>query len=340
MKQTQFVKSVESGWPVSKWRDFTVLVAVSGGSDSVGMLHAVHRLYRQSAGAGQLAVVHVNHGLRGEKSLGDERFVQEVSDSLGLPSTVLRLQPNLTSSYSGQSVEGFLRRQRYEAFEQAAARAGARYLLTGHTRDDQVETVLFRIMRGTGIDGLAGIPRQRPLNSSLTVVRPMLSLARREIVQFLKSIGQSWRDDETNASDEFSRNRIRMELLPLMRDVMGDHVDQSLISLADRAAKQTDLIKSLAKPILDSSFRVKAGLIVVDTSLGKGVPSEIRKAALRMAWSQAGFPTADMSTRKWDLLRQHVYSDELSGEPPMFPGGVRLTVRQDQVILATADGQP
>jgi tRNA(Ile)-lysidine synthase len=167
-------KPMIQAWPPDCWCDVTTLVAVSGGPDSVALLRAMVAVRRP--GAGRLIVAHFNHGLRGQQSDDEEHFVRELSARLGLACDVGRAAPAADSG--GWTSEESARRTRYAFLRDVAAQRGARYVATGHTADDQAETVLHRILRGTGIGGLSGIRRHRQLLHGVSLVRPLLAVRR------------------------------------------------------------------------------------------------------------------------------------------------------------------
>ena len=145
-------------WPPERWCDLTVLLAVSGGGDSVAMFRALHAL--RTSGPGRLVAAHVNHRLRGEESQADEQFVRRLCERFQVPCEVVQAGIDPQAPEAADGLETAARTVRYQALQQIAARCGARYVVTAHTADDQAETILHRILRGTGIHGLAGIPRR------------------------------------------------------------------------------------------------------------------------------------------------------------------------------------
>src|SRR5262245_32292513 len=202
-----------AGWPPEAWRDVTILVAVSGGADSVALLHALAQL--RTAGEGRLIVAHFNHRLRGAESDGDQAFVEELAARLGL-AVVIGRRDGGTDERPDAADEESLRESRYAFLRLESGVHGARYVATAHTADDQVETVLLNILRGTGLAGLAGIPRVRPLAEATTLIRPLLGVSRGEILGYLASLDQPFREDASNRNLEYTRNRVRHELLPLL----------------------------------------------------------------------------------------------------------------------------
>src|SRR5262249_48782964 len=146
-----------------------------------------------------------------------------------------RASSDLTATAS-DGVEAAARQARYEFLAKTAHECGARYIATAHTADDQVETILFNVLRGTGLAGLAGIPRMRTLNESTTLIRPLLDFKRSEIISYLATLNQPYRDDETNQLLDYTRNRIRHDLIPILERDYNPRVRESLLRLAQAAA--------------------------------------------------------------------------------------------------------
>src|SRR5206468_2111324 len=159
-----------------------------------------------------------NHGLRGAASDADEEFVREL---VGRPAATSRLSFKLRRVAAEEqreagNLEARGRRLRYDWLANLAEACGIPWVATGHTADDQAETVLFRLLRGTGLDGLRGIASCRILTTNVSVIRPLLSVTRVGVLDYLAGVGQDYRTDESNADRRFTRNRIRHELLPLL----------------------------------------------------------------------------------------------------------------------------
>lgn len=209
-------------------------VAVSGGADSVALLSLLLEL-RAELGI-VLSVAHVNHKLRGEESEEDERFVASLAKEHGLELHV-REAPVDGSQASG--VEAAARKLRYDYFRQLAREGRVTKIATAHTLDDQAETVLLRIFRGTGIRGLAGIhPRiafEDEGRGFGEVVRPLLGFRRAALLDYLRETGQSWREDSSNQDTAFLRNRVRQQLLPMIREEFGDAAIEHMSELAEIA---------------------------------------------------------------------------------------------------------
>lgn len=200
-------------------------VAVSGGADSVCLLHVLQRL---AAGLRvSLTVVHLNHQLRGAESDADEVFVRELAVSLGLPSLI----DSAPVAQRGGNLEQSGRRARQEFFARLIDRGCLEKIATAHTRSDQAETVLYRLIRGSGTAGLAGI---RPVTAH-GVIRPMLDVDRSDVLAYLGAHGLSWREDTSNEDPRFVRNRMRHHLLPLLARDYNPRIVSTLAQVADIA---------------------------------------------------------------------------------------------------------
>ncbi|MCI0706985.1 MAG: tRNA lysidine(34) synthetase TilS [Ignavibacteriae bacterium] len=205
-----------------------VVLAVSGGIDSMTMLHAFADLrpHRNLT----LTVAHVNHQLRGEESDGDEAFVRHAAELLGLPFFSPRVA---TMGYAHEKAIGkqeAARELRYEFFERIRQQVQADAVATAHNADDNAETVLMNALRGSGVHGLAGIPLQRDQGS---LIRPMLFAYRTEIEQYAHEAGVEFREDSSNASQDYTRNKIRHSVIPSLEANVGANVAQSLNRISD-----------------------------------------------------------------------------------------------------------
>ncbi|WP_428070913.1 tRNA lysidine(34) synthetase TilS [Candidatus Avelusimicrobium alvi] len=195
-------------------RGDAVLVGLSGGADSVCLLHFLRYL------AGEkhflLAAVHVNHGLRGREAAQDQRFCKNLCKELGIEFITQKTDAKKVAKKLDLSPEHGARKARYDAFVKAARKWGANKLALGHHLDDQAETVLLNLLRGTKAKGLAGIPVRRPLAKDVEIVRPLLCVTRAETEAYLQNNGLEHVTDRTNFDDAFTRNWVRGTLLPLL----------------------------------------------------------------------------------------------------------------------------
>ncbi|WP_412067571.1 tRNA lysidine(34) synthetase TilS [Rubrivirga sp. IMCC43871] len=208
--------------------DGRALVAASGGVDSTVLLHTLVAL------GVEIVAAHVDHGLRPD-SAEDGAFVADLASSLGVRCV------RLAVAVDEGNVQAEARRARYAALAEAAREQGCTAVATGHTATDQAETVLLALARGAGLRGLAGMPPTRALGDGVILLRPLLHAARAEVEAAAREHGWAWRDDSSNATDRFARNRLRHTALPALRAEGGGGVDRRIAASADaaRAALET-----------------------------------------------------------------------------------------------------
>jgi tRNA(Ile)-lysidine synthase len=227
-------------------------VAVSGGADSVCLLHLLLEL--ASRMEWRLTVLHLDHRLRGRESCADAEFVARLAEGLGLP--FLLREADLAAG--GDNLEQAGRSARMAFFREVIGSGAVDRVAVGHTRSDQAETVLYRFLRGSGTAGLAGI---RPVIAP-GIVRPLLEIDRPEVEAWLRARGIPWRDDSTNASARFARNRIRHELLPELRRDWNPALPEVLAHTADWARAEEDYWTAEIAALASRLFEERNGAIL------------------------------------------------------------------------------
>jgi tRNA(Ile)-lysidine synthase len=218
-----------------------VLVAVSGGADSTALLDALARWKKSE----NLFVAHLNHLLRGAESDADEAFVREMAARLVLPSVIARENIAACAAREKQNLEATARRVRYDFLRRAAEASQATVIVTGHTRDDQVETILLRLLRGTSAAGWRGIEAEIALRNSLRLLRPLLDITRAEVLAHCAAYQLTFRHDSSNESAAFTRNRIRHELLPLL-ETFNPAIHATLVRVAAQISEDDDFLQAEA----------------------------------------------------------------------------------------------
>jgi tRNA(Ile)-lysidine synthase len=333
MSKSHFFESgLRKAWPTEAWQDVTVAVGVSGGPDSVALLTGLAALHGQ--GVGRLVALHFNHQLRGENSDGDEQFVVQACGRLDVECVTGR--SDASTSAELRSSESALRDQRYRFLASSSERIGARYLATAHTADDQVETILHRIVRGTGIAGLAGIPPVRVLSDALTLVRPMLALWRTDVLEYLCAVGQTYRDDGSNRDLRFTRNRIRHELLPEMAAKYNASVYEAILRLGQLAGEAQRTVRSHIDSLVDDSIHREDSRIVrvACEPLCAEPPYLIREVFISV-WRRQNWPRRDMGSEQWQAIAALVAGEEgaPSSSSASLPGNVLAQRVGNEVIL-------
>ena len=239
-----------------------ILAAVSGGADSVCLLWILKEL--SGLHRFRLAAFHLNHGLRGDEADRDEAHVQELCEKLNVPVLVVREDVVGYAKEHGMSVEEAGRTLRYHHFSQAAEQFSCSKIATAHHQDDDVETVLMNLFRGSGLKGLGGI---RPVRDN--VIRPLLCLSRDEIEQYLTERGIAWCEDSTNRELVYARNKIRNVLVPWLREEVNDRAGSHVLKTSELAAEADEYFAAEAEKILredmESGDGVKLPTAVLDT---------------------------------------------------------------------------
>jgi tRNA(Ile)-lysidine synthase len=270
-------------------------VAVSGGADSVAMLRILLEL-RAELGI-VLSVVHLNHCLRGEESEDDEEFVRQLAARFDLPFFSARRDVKGYAAEKKLSVETAARELRYQYFEGLLRNGEFNRLATAHTLDDQAETVLLKLARGAGTRGLAGIYPQLSVTRSeeqelsrdeLTIIRPLLSVQRDDLEEYLAQIQQPWHEDSTNAQLHHTRNRIRHEILPRLCAEVNPQVRRTLAEVAELARAEEEFWQSEVQRHLSAVWiRNEQGGILCSSLLNE-LPLALRRRAVRAAAESLG----------------------------------------------------
>jgi len=326
------------------WQDVTVQVAVSGGADSVALLRSIFAV--RGCGRGRLVVAHFNHRLRGEESDADEAFVIDLCGQLGLPCElgcpdreeyVASCGDAGAGSVQGTGMsEEDAREARYRFVRRTAKRVGARVVATAHTADDQAETVLHRILRGTGIAGLAGIRRSRQLIPGVAIARPMLAFRRSEVIQYLQAIRQPFREDSTNKDVRFTRNRIRHELLPQIVERYNPNVVEALMKLASMAEDAQAVIDGLVDELAGQCVKSISGHEVrIHCRRLESANSFMVREMLISIWKNRGWPQQAMGYDKWDDLAKLTVEEPAADKPSkmILPGNICAERKGDLLVL-------
>ena len=254
-----------------------VIAAVSGGADSVALLDALVRLRKSKGLPGSITVAHLDHQLRGEESDGDEKFVRDLADRLKLPVFTEKIAVAERARIEKRNLEAVARRLRYEFLLKVADQCGAGVVFTAHTLDDQAETVLMRLIRGSGAEGLRGVHQIIELTEGVRLIRPMLAITRAEVIGHCERYGLAFRNDSSNFLPDLTRNRVRLELLPML-ETFNPRVKEALARASDLGARDEDYLRAAATGCL-AKARGESGL---NTKVLQEAPTAIRRRVLRL----------------------------------------------------------
>ena len=306
-------------------RGDTFVVGVSGGVDSVALLHALRAV---SATLGiALHVAHLNHGLRGLAAEQDAEFVAALAREWGLAATVRQVDVSTRAAERHLSLEAAARVERYRFFGDVVSDVGAAAVVVGHTADDQVETVLLHFLRGAGLAGLRGImPVHRLLiagptaDRALAVYRPLLEASRDEVELYAARHSLRYRADATNADATFTRNRVRHELLPLLKS-FNPNVDQGIIRMAQLLGDDYRCLAQLADREWPTLARVGRGDVGLSLERLRELPVSIARLSVRGAYAALTGGTIDLAAEHVEQVLALALSGR-TGASAELPGGV------------------
>ena len=319
---------------MARWTDAGVLLAVSGGADSTALLRCFTASIAQyHAHTAVVHVAHVNHGLRGCESDNDAMFVRQLAGQFGLPYHETRLTPEMLSEADFGSMEAVARKLRYNFLQHTAEQNALRYVAVAHNADDQAETILHRILRGTGIAGLAGIPPVRPLGDAVTLIRPMLVFSRWQILACLDAIKQPFCIDSTNAESHYTRNKIRNDLLPQLASVYNHAVVDAIIRLGTQAAEWSEYVKSQTDALYDRAVSRHADHVAVRLETLSDVPLLLVRELFVMIWSRQHWHLRDMTFTHWQQLAEMTLGYKSTPRKQTFPGAITVEKTTVQLIL-------
>ena len=313
-----------------------IVAAVSGGPDSLALLHALRAL-KNRLGI-DLSAAHLDHGLRPDAGRADAEFVREFAESIGIPVSVGTADVDSFRRARRLSLEDAARRLRYEFLAETARQADADAVALAHTADDQAETVLMRILRGTGIDGLGAMS---PISSAtwgglrVNLFRPLLEVCKTETLAYCAANALNPRVDETNESTDMTRNRVRLELIPAMRSY-NPAVSLALNRLARAARMDADFIRQSLMAVADGVMSRRAdGVVSLDRAAFGELHPALQRHALRYAVQTAAGDRADLTEAHVEDMLAVIYGP--AGNGIDLPRGARFEADYRRAHIRLAD---
>ena len=309
-----------------------ILLAVSGGADSVVMAAVIHRIQQDKPICRGLAIGHVNHHLRGSESDADEQFVRQLADRWNLSVLVRSVDVAAQRRSQKQSMETAARQLRLNALMDMATEAGCSQIATAHHADDQAETMIHRLQRGTGLRGLCGIAPTRRLDNGLLLIRPMLGITRAEILDYARGHGLSWREDSSNVSIDHTRNRIRQILLPeLVKD--APRLGEQLRELAGRCRRFQRRVEDECKRVGQQAIQSRqSGQTTLDRKAMEALPESVRVELIRQALVDLGCGEQNLGIQQFQSLDRLIRGP--AGKSRNLPGGFCARTDSSTLILA------
>ena len=302
-------------------------VAVSGGGDSVALLWMCRKFYN-----GRVLAFHVNHGIRGSESDQDEAFVNDLAENLGVECISSHVSVP-SERAKGESIESAARRLRLEALCNMAKSRGVDTVLTAHNRTDLAETVLFNLLRGTGIRGAVGITEESVIEG-ITFCRPLLGLRREFLRQILQTRDVSWREDSTNEDDKYTRNFIRLKLMPELEAHINSEAAEHLASFGEDMRPVREHEDALSTQLFTACTEQEAPLLIMNSRKLRRLCDSKRALVIREAGRRLGLRTLSRS-RCEELSGLIARSGRFTFQ---WCGGAEVTAKDGRIIFSTNRG--
>lgn len=325
---------------LSEWRKIklplsgeTIVVAVSGGADSTALLLALDELKTHDKLGINICVAHLDHGLR-ESSAKDAKWVANLATRLGYRSVIGRSKVAQEIEATGENLEQAARKARYAFLERTAKRVSARYVLTAHTMDDQAETVLLRLMRGSAATGLGGMEAVRPIakNSPIQLVRPLLWARRADTEDYCRVRKTAFLSDEMNDDDSFARIKVRKHLLPLMESFNNKVVEALSRTAAQLREDGAVLFNDSGALLKRASLEGETKTPALDVKVLSAAPPALRRRALRQWISEARG-----SARRLEMVHlssvEKLLEGNAGGRVVELPSGGRVRRKRNRLEL-------
>lgn len=317
-----------------------VIVAVSGGADSVALFHLMREALGDRA-AGELIVAHLHHGLRGAAADEDEAFVVALARGAGCRVEVARADVAARAARDRLSLEEAGRLARREFLTKLSKEHGHAPVALAHTRDDQAETLLHNLLRGAGPRGLAAMPLVGPA----PFFRPLLRARRAELRDYLRKRGHAWREDETNADPRFTRNRIRNDVLPLLESALNPRAVDVLLRAAGIQREVAEWLSRQAAEVLEEAGIGAGAAPPVSLERAKviALPAPVRHEVLREIGRRFGGPARSWSRRAIRSVMGREFLKRATGAGRAaveLPGGWRVELRGDRLTIDRAVPRP
>lgn len=323
-------------------KDDRIVVGVSGGPDSIALLHLLVELNRSHEWQLDLHIAHLNHQVRLDDADQDAAFVQATADQLSIPCTIESRDIPAFAKEQSISLEEAGRQERYAFFGRVCLRTGAKTIAVGHHADDNAETILHRIFRGTGLRGLGGIPPTRSLTpgSEVRIVRPLLKFTRQSILNYLADAGVDYREDHTNEFDEPMRNRIRNKIIPLIEAEVNSQVREALVRLSEQAQWLQEFLGETVQRTFNTLIISHTDQeIILNANVLSRKSRIVQTELIRMAYRSFGLGEQDLAfTHLVSVL--DIIADPASGKQANLPGGMTIEKRYHQLIFSLPSDEP
>ncbi|MBU1912624.1 MAG: tRNA lysidine(34) synthetase TilS [Candidatus Omnitrophica bacterium] len=341
-----------------------ILVGVSGGPDSITLLHVLNSLKKEYSL--NIIIAHLDHKFRGEESAADRKFCEDLAKKYNLEIMWEEIDVPGIAKEKGISPEEAARLARYDFFKRAAKEKNIDKIAVGHTRDDQAETVLMRVIRGAGMKGLGGISpvkemmgneahpgsspgflgrnTERPLPirnlkgvvlwpRMYKIIRPLIEVSRKDVEDFIVETGLRFRKDSSNEKTIFTRNKIRLELIPLLEKDFNPNIKEVLSNMAENLQIENEFLSKYAKRKFKSVSKIRQEQILIDSKKFKKLPEAIRKRVLRAALEELKGDLRRLTYQHWKEIEELIDNRPVNSIVDL-PAGISIAKNRGMLILS------
>ncbi|WP_209866296.1 tRNA lysidine(34) synthetase TilS [Paenibacillus shirakamiensis] len=308
-----------------------IVVAVSGGPDSIALLHVLHALSQEAEGSFQLICAHINHGFRGKESREEADFVRQIASDLQIPFELG--EPDVTSYMieAGLGLQVAAREKRYEFLHDVASKYQANSIALAHHADDQAETVMFRILRGTSPTGMAGMKLKRK-QKKVELIRPFLRIYKTDLLEVCRNSGLDYRIDSSNLSNKYARNAVRLDVLPFLGQYNAQLV-QSLNRLAEVAGEEDDYMQHEVQVVYDRIVGQHGAGIVFSVKDYTGLHVALQRRLIKLILNYLPQGKEDMEYTTIERIREQVVQDRSTTWTVDIGGGLRCIREYDTIYV-------
>ena len=307
-----------------------IVLGISGGPDSVCLLHILNRL-KEKLNI-ELYAAHMNHQIRGIEAQKDALYVADLCDKMGITYFVKSIDVPKYCSDNSLSIEEGARKLRYEMFHEIKQKTKSNKIAIGHNLNDQAETVLMRIMRGTGLQGLRGIEYVRENG----IIRPLLDVERKEIEDYCEVHNLNPRIDESNLENIYTRNKIRLELIPYMKDNFNTNLIESIVRMSNNLRSDSDYIESDAEEKFKDICKVSSDSVEVDINSFKKLHNAIKVRVLRKGIKSILGDTNFIDQKHIDDVMEFESESKIN-KMLTLPRGVFVYRRKNSILITTTE---
>ena len=306
-----------------------ILAGVSGGPDSITLLHVLNSLKKEYSL--NIVIAHLDHKFRGEESAADRKFCEDLAKKYNLEIMWEEIDVPGIAKEKGISPEEAARLARYDFFKRAAKEKNIYKIAVGHTRDDQAETVLMRIIRGAGMKGLGGISPVKEMSGN-KIIRPLIEVSRKDVEDFIVEERLRFRKDSSNEKTIFTRNKIRLELIPLLEKDFNPNIKEVLSNMAENLQIENEFLSKYAKRKFKSVSKIRQGQIQIDGKKFKKLPKAVRKRVLRAALEELKGDLRRITYQHWKEIEELINSRPVNSIVDL-PAGISITKDKANIIL-------